>query len=228
MSLNSKDKKSTSPEKEEQYKIIPIGSFCGIVMQLKRLELRKDAYPFDWMTCDLTMICDNIEENFKDFFDVTPIYNKDALPHKFWYVYNKYPNMCFGFPHHDMSKQETKETFLRRINKWKTILSTSTEKIWFAHETFYLNMDVIKRFINIIQKYYPKLKFHLIFIQEFTDDQINDQKEEYVEEFDKQELFTIYKIHMKTLEQAIYNSSNKFYDIIFKQFLNGREINPII
>ena len=203
--------------------IVPIGRFCGIVMQLRRLGLRVDAYPFDWMVSDLYMICDSIETDFKDFFDVIPEKRDHAL-NGTYYMHTKYRHKRkgIGFPHHDMYDPKIKETFTRRIERWKTVLSTTTEKVTFAHTTFNLDMDEVKYFIDTIQKYYPQLQFHMIIVHEFADDAVDTMEKEYVIEFDKQELFTIYNIHMKEQEQARFPSSDKFYDIIFKSFIENK------
>lgn len=98
--------------------IVPIGRFCGIVIQLNRLGLRTIAYPFDWMVSSLPLICDLIETDFKDFFDVVPKYDKNAK-NSTYYMYRKYldKHQGLGFPHHDMAQEETKKTFLRRIER---------------------------------------------------------------------------------------------------------------
>lgn len=201
--------------------IIPIGRFCGIVIQLKRLGLRRSAYPFDWMVSDLNMICDCIRDDFKDFFDVEPEDHAGAL-NNIYYMVKKYKNKNkgIGFPHHDMSKPEIKTTFYRRIDRWKEILSTSIEKIIFAHTTFHLDMNEVNRFITTIQEYYPKLNFHVIIIHEFSDENVDSLEKEYVHQIEKQELFTIYNIHMKIQQQAIVESSNKFYDTIFQSYIS--------
>ena len=49
--------------KYSDYNIIPIGDHCIISLILKELNLRKQSYPFDWVT--------NIEE----LYDTNIIYN---------------------------------------------------------------------------------------------------------------------------------------------------------
>lgn len=80
-------------------------------------------------------------------------------------------------------------------------------------------MDEINRFINVIKKHYPKLDFHIIIIHEFADEKVDSLEKEYVELSNKQPLYTIYSVHMKEQQQAIFPSSDKFYDTVFKPYI---------
>ena len=61
-------------------------------------------------------------------------------------------------------------------------------------------------------------------VYETADELVDSVEKEYISEYDKQELFTIYNIHMKNRQQSIFPSSDKFYDIIFKPYITENNI----
>lgn len=207
--------------------IIPIGRYCGIVNQLNRLKIRQEAYPFDWMTSNLYLISDCISNNFAPYFDVRPvIINTTAQFPTF--VFNKYGED--GFPHHNLDNPTIKDQLMRRIDRWNKTLQSAVE-ITFVHETFILDMKAIQLFITTLNKTYPNLKFHIIVIHEFADELICDINSEYHELSLKTDKYSIYKIHLQYLRQAMVKISNRFYDDILGNYKPKqdelKELTPI-
>lgn len=192
--------------------VIPIGRFCGVIRQLDRLKLRFTAYPFDWLTSSLLAICGFIETDFEDFFDVTPPIKIDE---GYAYIWNKYSGN--GFVHHDISSDEIRNSFRRRIERWKKMLNMPY-KILFFHETYNFNVEELQSFIDIIIKYYHKLDFHIIVAHEFVDNNIKNETDEYVEMKYQNYHYTLFKIHLSWLRQAMLPQNDRFYDTIFKSF----------
>lgn len=47
--------------------IISLGAFCFVASELRRYEVRKKAYPFDWIITDLKTVIELIENEFLNF-----------------------------------------------------------------------------------------------------------------------------------------------------------------
>lgn len=47
--------------------IISLGAFCFVASELRRYEVRKKAYPFDWIITDLKSVIELIENEFLNF-----------------------------------------------------------------------------------------------------------------------------------------------------------------
>ena len=51
--------------------IVSLGSNCAVAYQLKELQLRNQAYPFDWAKVSLNSLIKVLENNFTDYCQVT-------------------------------------------------------------------------------------------------------------------------------------------------------------
>ena len=194
--------------------VFGLGQYCGVTRQLKRLKLRKCAFPFDWMTSSLEMIGDHIENDFCDYFDVVPVMTNDcANGNNITYVPIKYREL--GFPHHDLSKPDIVDTLKQRINQLKCCLQKSEFKVLFVHETFNLDVDKLIVLVKIIKHKYPNLIFHIVAVHEYVDKYI---EEEYVEKYIITKDYTCYNIHLKELRQAMFENLDQFYDSIFSNY----------
>lgn len=97
--------------KKDRYYPISIGSNCIIAHHLKKLGLRKESFPFDWLSttdCNVfTNLTSLIRNNFSDFLkDLT--YNEEGI------VYSqKYPDT--SFVHHDLIKDQNENGKLTTI-----------------------------------------------------------------------------------------------------------------
>lgn len=211
--------------------VISLGGCCGIVQQLNRLGLRKFAYPFDWIQNNLLIVTDNIRTDFENFFDVEPVKIPNANPPldiRFsWHRYKREPihglpktdvPHLYGFPHHNCDLPEIRETFQRRIDRWKKILEENRNVILFAYETFEFDLSQIEDFVETMSNYYPELSFHLVVIHEEWDDSLVNSADEYIEIIALTDKYTIYQIHLKNLRQAISPDMEKFYDYIFGKY----------
>ena len=50
--------------------IISLGAFCFIAGDLRRLNLRTEAYPFDWNITDIETMISLIDNGFRDFTNI--------------------------------------------------------------------------------------------------------------------------------------------------------------
>jgi hypothetical protein len=52
---------------------IPLGQDCSVADALRRIDKRKEAYPFDWIRCSLSSILECINTNFERFLKNTRV-----------------------------------------------------------------------------------------------------------------------------------------------------------
>jgi hypothetical protein len=140
--------------------IIPIGVDCGNADFLKKNNIRNFALPFDWVVTyngvsniiknDFHNFIPNNCENYNDIYSI-------AFPH------NKFP--------------DDNEKIVRRINRFKNILETTNEKIFFlrkghgSHNHGEHNNNILKNEVtdaedldNILKEKYPNLNYEIIVI----------------------------------------------------------------
>jgi hypothetical protein len=127
--------------------ILPIGNSCVIAKSLKDTNLRKFAYPYDWIMCDLKNSIDLLlkvlkmqDEEFPNFFK--EFFNRDDNT-TYIQKYNNaeiFTNVKYGmsFPHDSMC--ELYEKYLRRFLRMKENFYSSENVLlvfgsrWTKHE----------------------------------------------------------------------------------------------
>lgn len=158
--------------------IVSLGNACGIAYQLKRYNLRHNAYPFDWLKImkweDLNRV---IESEFESFF------NKDNF--KFKYFSDKFPQedggvahiyensgilFCHDFNRHNDSDEDFEEPYKKFIEKYKRRiyrfynLIHSDKPIHFVRDELKYYSGIgkdIENFMKIIYNINPYCNFKL-------------------------------------------------------------------
>lgn len=140
--------------------ILPIGVDCGNAEFLKKNNIRNFALPFDWVVT-YNGVSNIIANDFYNF-----------IPNN----YENYNNIySISFPHNKFP--DDNEKIVRRINRFKNILETTNEKIFFlrkghgAHNHGEHNNNILKNEItdaedldNILKEKYPNLNYEIIVI----------------------------------------------------------------
>jgi hypothetical protein len=132
---------------------IPIGNAsCSISHKLIKKNLRKNAYPFDWLCCPLSGIYKLIKNDFNNFLEDLIICKKEVgryLDDEGNVNFNKeyiYPIICkkykFLFLHDfknlsDLEFKNTREKYKRRIERLINIFK-SDDDIILVHDNIHL------------------------------------------------------------------------------------------
>ena len=191
--------------------IIPIGSFCQLPATLERLNLRKEAYPFDYLRTNPMMITDCINNNFENFL------NKDN-----YFLNNSYIGIKnYGndiFIHHNIIKKDIYETFVRRIDRFTNLLHNNNYKIfislfiaWDDKNSGLYDGRNINKTLKDIDDLYESIKnkttnFKLIII---FNPVTGIQNTSIIEENEK---YIIYKLETKECSQGYhYNEDDEKY-----------------
>ena len=185
--------------------IIPIGVDCGNANFLKNNNLRFFALPFDWIVT-YNGISDIIKNNFSNY-----------IPNNYCDKYN--PKYSISFPHNIFP--DDNEKIIKRIDRFKTILETSNDKIIFirkghaVHNHKEHQLNIIKSDIvdaedldNILKKLYPNLTYEIIVT--LICDKCFDPKQIYTS---TSKNVKIYNISMKNVDDKIFN------DLCFNLFI---------
>ena len=149
--------------------IIPLGGTCSIAYQLKKYNLRKAAYPFDWVRINnFSKLIQLIENNFDNFFlDYKLIeFSKNFKVNNVngSYIYKN--EFCKFYHDFDSEINEKnfllfKAKYLRRINRFYEKIKSSKKILFIREEIGNLSENKIKNFIKIVLNLNPKLEFKL-------------------------------------------------------------------
>lgn len=197
--------------------VISIGYACRMAMMLSRLNLRKQAFPFDWNGADLISITQAIGEDFANIYDFESSpemdIEKQCFKHK---IYNSW-NFC----HLDVRNEKIRKLYDRRINRLRKVLNSSYN-VLFTAWNHTLDKDIINKFIETIKIKYPKLKFHVLFIQEIY------TKKNIVEFIENNDYYSIYKIHgpINSDKYPGHNQGTDLYINLFNNFKFDIKIIP--
>ena len=178
-----------------EIKYISLGSTCESAHCLKKY-LRNEAYPFDWITTiDSEKFIKIIEDDFKFFLDVNCllVVNKDP----FILINNQYN---IEFLHEGMFNKEfffvnmkkLQEKYNRRIERFRNLKNFTGKVIFFRHSYKYSVSDPWRIFkcndnleisdsysinlYNSLKKYFDKLNFTLIIINNHNENNIVEEK----------------------------------------------------
>jgi len=169
---------------------VSLGWDCEPALSLRNLELRTEAYPFDWNnTPQFSQICNMIKNKFKDFLN--PLFlkhNGASIKHTQYEIEFRHdfpsltPHGTTGIVDFDSSLQPyyggfivdnfldflpiIAEKYTRRINRFLELLS-STKKIVFIRT--HLTPEDAKQFVTLMETYYPNLNYQLIGLQSNND-----------------------------------------------------------
>lgn len=151
--------------------VIPLGSTCSIAYQLKRLGLRKSAYPFDWVRINnLALVSKLIDTDFKQFlkresFKFTEISDQFAVNGRMRsYLYqNNFCRFFHDFENYinDISFKKFCEKYNRRIDRFYNVIKERKKLLFIREEIGNLSINKIKVFCNTIEKLNPDLEWKL-------------------------------------------------------------------
>jgi len=179
----------TSTEGQEApVQFISLGSSCDIALNLRKLDLRTEAYPFDWL---LTLRHDPfitlLKEDFLHFLDQRDLVQHPKRPYK---IENTYYEL--EFTHDQLSKESLENPkkfqtelnaiqskYLRRIHRFRGLNSYPGWVIFFRtaydytnHPEPYWKKEGIEKITKAqacelkeaLDRYFPQLRFSLVII----------------------------------------------------------------
>ena len=138
--------------KYSDYNIIPIGDHCAISMIIKELNLRKQSYPFDWVTNIEELYDTNIIYNIKiiselkssnNVYDIVKKYIGDAFDND--KKINSINNIWF--PHDSENITEIFEKYKRRFIRLKEDLNKKNMYILLTRH-YYIEKSIFEKILE--------------------------------------------------------------------------------
>ena len=143
--------------KYSDYNIIPIGDHCIISIILKELNLRKQSYPFDWVTNIEELYDTNIIYNIKIINELKTSDNIDDIVKK--YIGNAFDNdkkinsiNNIWFPHDSENITDNFEKYKRRFIRLKTDLNKKNMYILITRH-YYIEKSIFEKILEQLLSY---------------------------------------------------------------------------
>jgi hypothetical protein len=115
-----------------------LGPQCHSTNILRRLNLKKESYPFDWIFSNLKNVEHAIKDDFKIFLDETYYTNPDVLSKTQRHSYY-FENGATMFNHHNPRNKEHYDYFVRCVNRFNTLLIEKEYKLFVFT---YINLEI--------------------------------------------------------------------------------------
>ena len=141
------------------FKIISIGSNCDLSFFLKKINEKKETYPFDWIWSNIDFVYKTFEEDYFEFTEIEKLNAVWEKPHPHTYIFN---NNCLGQKNricsavsvHDADHKskdefikmipEINEKYKRRFDRLYKELNTPENNIILIRSTLPANQGAIK------------------------------------------------------------------------------------
>jgi len=162
---------------------ISLGGSCSVAYQLQNLGLRKEAYPFDWVTTpSLGTVINLFENNFDGFLDTavqTSVSDKfhisddDDFPSdnnkinkQSIIMKNKYGVAFYHDFYENCNVDEIKKKYQRRVDRLYELIKSDCE-ICFVRDELKINnikTSEIEKFIEVILGINKNAKFKIVIV----------------------------------------------------------------
>ena len=137
--------------KYSDYNIIPLGDHCAISIILKELNLRKQSYPFDWVTNIEHLYDTNIIYNIKIIGELKLSNNIDDIVKK--YIGDAFDNNKINsinniwFPHDSENITDNFEKYKRRFIRLKEDLNKKNMYILLTRH-YYIEKSIFEKILE--------------------------------------------------------------------------------
>ena len=131
-----------------------LGPQCHSSNILKRLNIKKESYPFDWIFSNLKNVEHAIKDDFKIFLDTQYYSNLDPVSKTQTHSYY-FENGISMFNHHNPLNNIHYDYFVRCVNRFNTLITQKEAKLFVLT---YINLE-IKSFTSVQKKIQEFNKF---------------------------------------------------------------------
>ena len=132
--------------------VISLGYFCGVAIELEKMGLRNQSYPFDWLiTANFEKVLEFIENGFVGFLEYDNLYQEASVYHQ--YYFDAVNNIHF---YHDFSQYaslkeqfaEVKAKYARRIARFYETIKKPTVFVRYCNSLDEVNF-ILRNFDRI-------------------------------------------------------------------------------
>lgn len=209
---------------------VSLGSVCEVAHALRACNLRKAAFPFDWITTiDSEGFLEILRDNFKYFLDEKCFKVADKGPGQILQTFYRLEFLHEGDFRGDLyapTMQKLQTKYQRRIDRFRK-LSEYKGKVFFLrtcylhsmtdhHRYFFCadNLEITDKYslelYSILKRFFPQLDFSLIII---NNDSTGDLKEE------KRLNSNLIKIRVNPHQEAAkkWDAYKKYFSFLIKE-----------
>lgn len=157
-----------------EYEFIGLGSNCSICYQLNKYNLRKQAYPFDWVKLNLNELIDILDNNFINYYEtiefkkkseIHKLVNDNILTESSLILSNCY-KIQFAHELNNIDKiDEFKKKIINRIERFLEIKNSNKNYIFIRIELGKIKLNwenKIFKLIKLLNKFINKFTLKLI------------------------------------------------------------------
>lgn len=194
-------------------KIISIGGWCGVAIELKTTtKINEISYPFDFNRTTMKGVVDLIKTDFKDFFKVTCHRENDKIG-----VYSNDDKFAYyTVANGDPNDPQVQTKMARRVERFKDLLSSSERLVFIRAVTGnYLNEELmyLDNFNDCLKNSYPDLEFDIHFI--------NHSEESFQKNKDIKKLYQINNLHIWNIQTKSCENFEYTYESCYaEQYTN--------
>lgn len=190
--------------------VCSMGTLCHSSMLIKKNNLKKCSYPFDWIFSNPDMIIDCIEDDFLKYLD------------KQYYIH--YDNACVNghsiynsrmFKHHNpLTNEDHYNYFIRCVNRFRQLIKNKELKLFCtiflsANLNEYTKNNIIS-FNNKLLKYVENYRLLVIFQNISYEQKYNLSTHENID------FLELYTLSISNGVQFLNNEDNIFLNNILK------------
>lgn len=199
--------------------ICSLGTLCHTAASIKQMQMKKCSFPFDWIFCNINMIIDCIDNDFKIFLD-----KNFHIPHEIHKNSKKMSgHKIYGgtiFNHHYILENNTYNYFVRCVNRFRILTKKKENKLFiisFMNRKEKISKESESDIINLYKKLESiTTNFNLLVVYHRIGDNMRSEIVEINENIKIIEIFTQAR---RILPEALKNNENKFYNnCIFKLY----------
>jgi hypothetical protein len=146
---------------------VSIGPYCEASEELKKHNLYKLSFPFDWIFSSLEIIYDCIEDKFNKFLDKSLyidgnkhlIYNNMLNTnilikhHENYGNFNYKPSDGLFINHHNFNNEDDYNKYVRRCNRLINYIENKENIIFFYYNPYTKEYNDLIEFSKLIEKY---------------------------------------------------------------------------
>lgn len=151
---------------------VSLGRSCTAAFRLIDLNIRVEAYPFDWLISKYPSLYNALEDDFSRFFSCLSLnYDKTAAVD---YYGLEFRNVwkCGGVPYNreldlinwEEQSLQVRESFARKINRFREICNSDKTVVFIRWED--IDLARAKELRDLIKLKYPKLSFILMVVND--------------------------------------------------------------
>lgn len=134
--------------------ICSLGTLCHCSFTLKKNNLKKESYPFDWIFTNFEIIIDCLEDNFNKFLDKKLYIEKDIK--KCSHIIYDVSKTNYMFNHHNpLNNDKDYEYYVRCVNRFNDMIKSDKSKLFIT--MFVDIVDLNFNNINLITNFNEKL-----------------------------------------------------------------------